>query len=144
MKPNLILHQHLGLKTFLVSIIIHGVLFQGLVITFNPRPSLTKPYFVFFGSILDSYDFHPAIPLTPMVQHPASPANVVILQKKNISSTALTKPSLVPQLNKGTKTVTKSRFQIEEPQEAQKPPTPDDLGIDLNVPQRLPLRLYDK
>ncbi len=133
-------------STFAIAVIIHWIVFQTFVFTLHLTPVPNKPAFIFLGSILSAKDFQN---LTTD-NHQALLALDPILLKKKREDVKLApfpgpkKPNMKIAQSIPKKSTLKMSFEETKP----KPPTQEDyreiLGVDLEIPKRVPLKLFTK
>jgi hypothetical protein len=132
----------LELKAALVSLLCHLIFIKFFMVTFSLQPAEFKPAFRFLGPILTDNDFRfqelatkkPAASLPSTLQDlTVSDHGNDLGAQRNLSKPVFSNPAAQQ------KAFLKSTFI--KPSETGKKERLEDLGIDLSVPQRVPLKL---
>lgn len=144
------------MKPIILSFLCHLLFAQFLVFTFATRPVAHKPFFVFLGSILENQDFtnltsykreaHRSSSKTGQAfRHESGQALPVKFRQSQFNTNegpAILKPTFSKDIKKGIKEIQKSTFEETTDKESLEKDWAQDLGIELTVPKRRPLRLH--
>ena len=129
------------LKILLISFFCHFLLAQLFIVTIRPLPDEFKPAFVFLGSLLAANDFHSLnAPKTSLPDEAVSTIPIKGSSNPFESTQVLPKPVFSKAGAQEQKTFLKSSF-ITTPEEPTKGDKVQNLGVDLTVPKRVPLKL---
>ena len=129
------------LKILLISLLCHFLLAQLFIITLRPLPDEFKPAFVFLGSLLAANDFRNLnASRTSLPDEAVSTIPIRTSSNPFESARVLPKPAFSNAWAQKQKTFLKSSF-IATPEESTKGNKIQNLGIDLTVPKRTPLKL---
>ena len=142
--PTLHIHT-IELKSLLIAILCHLAFIKFIFLVVTPQANEFKPAFVFLGPILVDNDFRD---LTAKKANPPEQRALSKIKVKNVpspfeSNRDLSKPTFSNVETQQQKTFLKSSF-LKTPEGEEKKETLEDLGIDLSVPKRIPLKLDPK
>jgi len=139
----------LPIKTLLASTLLHFFILHSFIFTFSDQSVSIKPRFVFLGSILQIEDLqgHPSKGNQKAINF----GSIDISSESNLTkqfvndAKASSKPSFSETKLSKEKVFFKSTFYENDGKENKKGSGDKKiLGIDLRVPPRLPLRLFQK
>lgn len=127
------------LYPFLISLVGHLTIAQLFVFTFNSKPIEFKPSFIFLGPLLRENDFR-NLAATKAAANPQTSPAITIKNLPNAfeSTRHVPKPAFLKDSPQQGKTFLKSSFvkPFEEPANKAQ-----NLGINVTVPERVPLKL---
>ena len=126
--------------SFFISLAGHLAVAQLFIFTFNAQPIEFKPAFIFLGSLLRENDFR-NLATTKTSATPQTSSPVIIKNYPNAfeSTRHVPKPAFLKDGSPQGKTYLKSSFV--KPPEKSPVQKAQDLGIEVAVPQRVPLKL---
>ena len=138
-----ILYPHLQnpeRKALFISLLCHIAFAKLFLIAFSVTPSEFKPTLIFAGAILTENDFRNLVAKAPSSAEQMLPAIAIKNNSDSVgAATVLSKPIFGNADFRKQKTFLKSSF-IKTPE--QRPANDNEnFGIELSVPQRVPLKL---
>ena len=140
MRISLLNPQTFDLKALFISLACHLAFIKLFFLVFNPPAAEFNPTFIFVGPILTESDFSNLTAREPSSAEQIVPAIRIKNDPSSFdASQALSKPAISHAEFRKQKTFSKSSF-IKTPEPPAKN-TIEDLGVDLSVPKRVPLRL---
>lgn len=139
----------IGRAAIFISVFFHAAVLGTLVFSFAVSPGLSKPFFVFLGSILPKQDFvfpkGKDVHIGSRIQ--LSPQILMVSPHTSSYPASISKPSFQNNISNRGKTVFKRRaFSAADQPEDQGNPEmmKKNLGIESKIPAYTPLKLYTK
>ncbi len=132
-------------KNLITSIILHILFLQGIILTFKHKTLPDTSHFVFLGSILHEKDFstHPSHPVKSLQNFTTSSFKLSNDRKDTKLILKFNRKPKVGLPTQGSmKLFLKSTFDIKLTREPKLKEIPKIPGIDTELPERVPLKLY--
>ena len=136
--------RHIERQAVFISVLCHFLFAQIFVFVFPIQPVAHKPPLIFLGSILESQDFTNLVSdkARELTKQAISPTPIQSRQSRFYpEKTTVMKPSFAGNIPKDSRQFLKSSF-AEGVSTQRDEKVTKDLGVDLIVPKRIPLRLY--